>query len=220
MPSEFTVSRYQVDVSTLTTSITAESYIPSAMRALLTLAHGAGANLDHAFLKKLASMLAEAGVGVIRYNFIYTEQGKRMPDRFPVASEVIKAIVADAKVRFPDVPLFLGGKSFGGRMSSMTVAEYPDLNVRGLVFFGFPLHPAGTPSVDRAVHLSQVHIPMLFLQGTKDTLAYKDLIEEVTSKLPSSALIFLEGYDHSFNRGKQSGLDELVAHTLQWLDKN
>jgi uncharacterized protein len=220
MENTFQTVRLKVRVSEKAGSVSAEIYQPKNIKAILTIAHGAGTNMDHLFLKDLASGLANRGICTVRYNFLYTELKKKMPDRFPTASAVIRAVIQECQHLFPNYPLYCSGKSFGGRMTSQTVSEGNVNGVKGLIFYGFPLHPAGNPSVDRAEHLKNVTLPMLFLQGTRDALAYADLIASVTSALPQTTLIMLEGADHSFKKGKQTSIAELVEQTLAWVNNH
>jgi uncharacterized protein len=220
MENTFQTIRFKVRVSEKAGSVSAEIYQPKNIKAVLTIGHGAGTNMDHVFLKELASGLANRGICTVRYNFLYTELKKKMPDRFPTASSVIRAVIHECQQRFPDHPLFCSGKSFGGRMTSQTVSEGNWHGLNGLIFYGFPLHPAGNPSVERAEHLKKVTLPMLFLQGTRDALAYPDLIASVTSALPQTKLIMLEGADHSFKNGKQTSMAELIDQTLAWVNNH
>src|SRR6185369_739624 len=151
---------------------------PAQPQACYVFAHGAGAGMNHAFMAALASGLAQRGVATLRFQFPYMEQGSKRPDTPKVAQAAVRAAVEEAAKRLPNVPLFAGGKSFGGRMTSQAQAAQPLAEVRGLVFVGFPLHATGKPSTERASHLAQVQVPMLFLQGTRDTLADLDLIRE------------------------------------------
>jgi len=199
---------------------------PDAMRALYVLGHGAGAGMRHAFMEQIASDLAARGIGTLRYQFPYMEKGGRRPDRPAVAHATIRAAVAQARVLAPGVPLFAGGKSFGGRMTSQAEAAEP-LGVGGLIFLGFPLHPAGKPGIDRADHLSDIDVPMLFLQGTRDTLANLDLLRPVLDKLGhKAALEVIEDGDHSFKvRKSVSGLSaadvmaDLAERSALWIDR-
>lgn len=217
---EIRQEQVRIPVSETLGNVSGVYTIPSEMKALFTLAHGAGTDYNHHFLITLSDQLASAGIGTLRFNFPYTEKGRKMPDRFPTAASTILAVIAQVKHYYNDVPLFCSGKSFGGRMSSQTLAKNPEMmqSVNGIVFFGFPLHPANTPSVERAEHLAELTLPILFLQGTKDTLAYMDLIRQVQHGLPHSVLIEIENADHSFQIGKKSATDALVTHTSQWVD--
>src|SRR5881398_4071431 len=144
---------------------------PPQARACYVLAHGAGAGMAHPFLAAIADGLAERGIATLRYQFPYMEQGSKRPDAPKVAHATVRAAVLEASRLVPELPLFAGGKSFGGRMTSQAQAAAPLPGVRGLAFLGFPLHPAGRPAQERGKHLFDVRIPMLFLQGTRDALA-------------------------------------------------
>jgi uncharacterized protein len=217
MTEPFKTSRISINVSDKLGSVSAEIYEPETVSAVITLGHGAGSNMDQPFLKQLSSALAKQEVAVMRFNFLYTENRKKMPDRFPTASAVVIAAVNEARRRFPTQPLFCAGKSFGGRMSSMTLAEHPNLPVKGIVFFGFPLHPAGSPSVERAVHLEQLTVPLLFLQGTRDDLATPELLRGVITKLQHPTLVEFEGADHSFKGGKKASVEALAHSAAAWI---
>lgn len=190
---------------------------PASPRAGYVFAHGAGAGMTHRFMAAFAAGLADRGIAVLRYDFDYMEQGSRRPDAPKVAHARVRAAAAAAERRFPELPLFAGGKSFGGRMTSQAQALEPLPRVRGLVFVGFPLHPAGKPGTERAAHLADVRIPMLFLQGTKDELAEMPLLEPVVAKLsPRAELVKLEHADHSFHVPAKSGAKdaEVMARML------
>ena len=200
------------DTTPLRISITPELSVaalllrPAEPRACLVLAHGAGAGMHHAFLADLAKALGARGVATLRYQFPYMEQGSKRPDSPAVAHQAVRSAVGEARRRFPDIPLFAGGKSFGGRMTSQAQSEEALEGVKGIVFVGFPLHPAGQPSTKRAEHLERVSIPMLFLQGTRDTLADLALIKGVVEQLtPRATLHIEEGADHSFHVLARSG---------------
>ena len=190
--------------------------VPAKAEACYVFAHGAGAGMNHVFMAAIASGLAERGVATLRFQFPYMEQGSKRPDVPKVAQGAVRAAVQEAAKRLPDLPLFAGGKSFGGRMTSQAQAAEPLPNVRGLVFVGFPLHPAGKPSAERAQHLAGVQVPMLFLQGTRDTLADLDLIRDTTAKLEGRATLHVvDGADHSFHVLARSGrTDEQVRAEL------
>ena len=193
---------------------------PAEAQVGLVLAHGAGAGMDHPFMVAMASGLAQRGVATLRFQFPFMERESRKPDTPQMAQAAVRAAVEQAAVHLPGVPLFAGGKSFGGRMSSQAQALKPLPGVLGLVFVGFPLHPAGKPSAARAKHLADVHLPMLFLQGTRDALADLDLIGQVCTTLANRAeLHILEGADHGFHVLKRSGRrdDELMAELLDAL---
>jgi len=180
--------------------------LPPNARVLLVLAHGAGAGMRHPFLETVARGLAERGIATFRYEFTYMEERKRRPDPPAVAEERVRSAVAEAARLAPGVPLLAGGKSFGGRMTSGAQAKHPLPDVRGLVFFGFPLHPPGRPGTTRADHLDAVGIPMLFLQGTRDDFAELALLESVSARLGQRATLHVvEGADHSFRVPKRTG---------------
>jgi hypothetical protein len=197
---------------------------PSAPRVACVLAHGAGAGMAHPFMTAVAEALADRGIATLRYQFPYMEQGSRRPDRPAVAQETVREAVAEAHRHFGNLPLFAGGKSFGGRMTSQAQAEAPLPGVRGLVFLGFPLHPAKRSSVARAEHLANVRIPMLFLQGTRDALAEADLVARVVAGLSDRAtLTTILGADHSFHVPARTGrtdgqvMAELADAAAAWM---
>jgi predicted alpha/beta-hydrolase family hydrolase len=192
--------------------------------ACYVLAHGAGAGMHHDFLAALAQRLCAEGVAVLRFQFPFMQQGSRRPDPPAVAQAAVRAAVDEARQRLPGLPIFAGGKSFGARMSSQAQAADPMPGVRGLVFVGFPLHPAGKPAISRAAHLAEVGVPMLFLQGTRDALADLALVREVVQPLASRATLHVvEGADHAFHVLVRSGrndtqvLDELATTAAQWM---
>ena len=165
----------------------------------------------------LATALSKAGIATFRFNFPFTENKKGRPDTPAVAHQTIEAAVDKAQALFPSLPLFVAGKSFGGRMSSQWLSTSKRKDVKGILFYGFPLHPAGKPSIDRAEHLAAVKVPMLFLQGSRDTLATWDLIEQVCKTLKKAKLVKLEGADHSFKAGKTDTMALLTEATQQWV---
>lgn len=181
---------------------------PRGAEALYVLAHGAGAGMRHPFLEDVAARLAERKVATFRYQFPYMEAGGRRPDFGKVLEATVRSAVAEARRRVKGLPVFAGGKSMGGRMTSLAQAERPLDGVEGLAFLGFPLHPAGKPSTDRAEHLDLVEIPMLYVQGTRDALAGLDLLRPVLTSLGARAkLHVVDGGDHSFKVLKRSGRD-------------
>jgi uncharacterized protein len=197
---------------------------PGRPVAAYVFAHGAGAGMNHPFMADLAAALGERDIATLRFQFPYMEQGSKRPDDPATAQAAIRSAVAEAAARLPGVPLYAGGKSFGGRMTSQAQAASPLPGVRGLVFVGFPLHPAGKPSAERAAHLSKVQVPMLFLQGTRDTLADLDLVRSTTDGLGKRATLHVvEGGDHSFHVLARSGrtdaevMEELAAATASWI---
>ena len=186
--------------------------VPERPMACLVLAHSAGAGMSHPSMIAIAAGLHERGVVTLRYQFPYMEKGSRRPDGPALAHATVRAAVAAATECVPDIPLFAGGKSFGGRMTSQAQAEAPLPDVRGLAFLGFPLHPANKPSTDRARHLFDIRIPMLFLQGTRDALADLSLLQPVIKELGDRAtLAQFPDADHSFHVPARSGrTDEQV----------
>lgn len=194
-----------VQVSPDLGSVSALLQLPTNASAVLALAHGAGTDMRHASMQSLADALAAAGIGTLRYNFPYKEHGRGRPDSPAVAGATVRAVCAAAAEAAPGLPLFAGGRSFGGRMTSLAASQTALPGVRGIVFFAFPLHPAGAPATTRAEHLAQVSIPMLFLQGPRDELATPALLEPVVSQLPNATLHWVEAADHSFKVLKRSG---------------
>jgi hypothetical protein len=197
---------------------------PPQARACFVFAHGAGAGMTHAFMETFAVGLCERGVATLRYQFPYMEKGSRRPDPPAVAQAAVRAAVAEAKRHCGELRLIAGGKSFGGRMTSQAQANAPLAGVDGLAFVGFPLHPAGKPSTDRAKHLAEIHIPLLFLQGSRDNLAELKLLEPVVKSLgPSASLHVVEAADHSFHVPARSGrndrevMDEILDTFAAWI---
>jgi predicted alpha/beta-hydrolase family hydrolase len=191
------------------TSVSALLIRPSAARACFVFAHGAGAGMTHPFMEAVATGLGERGVATLRYQFPYMEKAGKRPDPPGIAQAAVRAAVAKAERHCAGLRLIAGGKSFGGRMTSQAQAAAPLPGVHGLAFLGFPLHPAGKPSSDRAKHLAEVHVPMLFLQGTRDNLAELSLLEPVVKSLgPSASLHRVEGADHSFHVLARSGRND------------
>lgn len=190
--------------------------VPAHPWAGYVFAHGAGAGMAHAFMSRFARGLAERGIATLRYQFPYMERGSKRPDSPAVAQAAVRAAVAEATSRLPGLPLFAGGKSFGGRMTSQAQAISPLPGVVGLVFVGFPLHPAGKPGDDRAKHLGDVACPMLFLQGTRDELAALELLRPVVERLGKRATLALfDDADHSFHVRASSGRnDEQVMNAM------
>jgi uncharacterized protein len=200
-------------------SVSALLLHPPQARACFVFAHGAGAGMTHPFMETVATGLGERGVATLRYQFPYMEQGSKRPDRPAVAHEAVRAAVAEAARCCPGLALIAGGKSFGGRMTSQAQAIEPLAGVRGLAFLGFPLHPAGKPSEERAEHLADIHIPMLFVQGTSDKLAELSLLEPLIKKLgPSASLYPVQQADHSFHVPARSGRNDGEA-MIEILDK-
>ncbi len=200
---------------------------PDGATSLLVFGHGAGAGMHHPFMEAVASALADREIATLRYQFPYTEAGRRAPDRSPRLMHTVRAAVDVAASLAGDLPVFAGGKSMGGRMTSMAAAEQALPGVRGLVLFGFPLHGAGKPpSTERGAHLADVGLPMLFLQGTRDRLADLDLLRPLVAKFrPMSALHVVDGADHGFHVLKRSGrtdqevIDELADAASSWASR-
>ncbi|MFZ5999111.1 MAG: alpha/beta fold hydrolase [Bacteroidota bacterium] len=199
------------------TPVSAEVLVPNAMKCFFTFAHGAGANMHHVFMKEVAEALAERGIGTLRFNFPFMEGRKGRPDVSAVAHKAVESALHKAHELYPDVPLYAAGKSFGGRMSSQFLAKHHPDFVNGLIFFGFPLHPPGKPSVERGEHLKDVKVPMLFLQGTRDELAQWDLIEQTCSALPLATLTKIEGADHAFKIPRQKSVPLLCDRVEEWV---
>ncbi|MEO5959257.1 MAG: alpha/beta family hydrolase [Opitutaceae bacterium] len=200
--------------------------VPPDVRACYVLAHGAGAGMTHPFLAAMAEGLGERGIATLRYQFLYMEQGGRRPDPPKLAHAAVRAAVEEAARRLPGVPLFAGGKSFGGRMTSQAQAAAPLVGVCGLVFLGFQLHPPGKPSNERGKHLFEVGIPMLFLQGMRDEFAELSLLEPLGLELGARATLKLfPDADHSFHVPARSGRkdadvrEELLDAITDWMGK-
>lgn len=196
---------------------------PPGAERLLVLGHGAGAGAEHPFMDGIARALAGRRVATLRYQFPYMEEGRRFPDPRPVLRATVRAAVEAGREEAADLPLLAGGKSMGGRMTSAAAAEEPLAGVSGIVFLGFPLHPAGRPGTERAEHLSRVRLPMLFLQGTRDRLADLDLLRPVVEALGARAILRrVEEADHAFRVPKRVGraeedvLAELAGAVARW----
>jgi hypothetical protein len=217
------------EMLTITTgdaSVSALLLAPPEARACYVLAHGAGAGMAHPFMAAVAEGLAARHIATLRYQFPYMERGSRRPDAPRVAHAAVRAAVTEAARRSPGVPLFAGGKSFGGRMTSQAQAASPLPGVCGLAFLGFPLHPAGKPSDERAAHLSEVEAPMLFLQGSRDELASLELLRPMIESLGSRATLrVFDDADHSFHVPARSGrkdaevLDEMLDALAEWIGR-
>lgn len=199
---------------------------PVKARACYVFAHGAGAGMTHPFMATVAAGLAEHGIATLRYQFLYMERSSKRPDPPKLAHAAVRAAVTEAALRLPKLPLIAGGKSFGGRMTSQAQATSPLPGVRGLAFFGFPLHPAGAPSAERGRHLFDVQVPMLFLQGTRDALASLDQLEPLCGKLGRrETLKLFADADHSFHVPARSGrkdaevMSEMLDEFAAWADE-
>lgn len=205
-----------IPVSQSLGSVSAEVIRGDDVKFLFVFAHGAGAGMHHAFMVNLSLALAEWGIATLRYHFNYMEKGSKRPDPPAVAVKTVNAAIAIAHTLYPTIPLLAGGKSFGGRMTSHALAQMPHASIMGLVFTGYPLHPAGRPGTDRAAHLPAVGIPMLFLQGTRDALADMTLMKQVCDSLPTATLRKFEGADHSFKAGKADLIPALAKAIWEW----
>ena len=195
---------------------------PPDARWLMVLGHGAGAGMRHPFMESISKHLVDAGIATFRYQFPYMEHKSWRPDPQPVLLATVRSAVEAATKADSSLPLLAGGKSMGGRMTSLAASADELAGVRGIAFFGFPLHPPGKQGTERAKHLEHVKVPMLFLQGTRDKLADLTLLRPVCSALPQATLSIIEGGDHSFNVLKSSGktstdiLNELVSSVIEW----
>ena len=199
---------------------------PPTARACYVMAHGAGAGMDHPFMGSVAEGLAERGVATLRYQFPYMQRGSKRPDVPKVAHAAVRAAVAAMAQLAPDLSIIAGGKSYGGRMTSQAHAASPLPTVRGLAFLGFPLHPAGRPSEERGVHLFEVRLPMIFLQGSRDKLAELHVLEPLVMKLGARATLkLLLDADHSFHVGARTGRKdadvraEMLDVLARWIEK-
>ena len=216
---------FQFPVSDRAGKVSALLDRPRAARALLVMGHGAGAGMHHVFMEALAKALRTCGIATLRYQFPYMEQGRKRPDHRTRLCNTVRQAVAAARAHTHGLPLFAGGKSMGGRMTSLATAGEPLPDVRGLVFFGYPLHPARNPGVERAAHWPDINVPTLFLQGDRDALAELSLLRSVLPTARRSALHVIEGADHGFHVLKRSGRthDEVIAELAEtaraWMER-
>ena len=201
--------------------------MPASAKALLVLAHGAGAGMRHKFMQECAAKLAEGGIATLRYQFPYMEKRIKRPDSESMLTDTVRAAVAVAKKNAGGLPLFAGGKSMGGRMTSLAAAKEPLDGVRGLIYFGFPLHAMGKPGAERGDHLGEIKLPMLFLQGSRDGLADLKLLKPLCKKLGKAVELFvIAGGDHSFHmlksakRSDDQALSDAVKKTAAWIKKH
>jgi predicted alpha/beta-hydrolase family hydrolase len=199
---------------------------PQGAEGLVVLAHGAGAGMRHRFMEEIAQKLADHAIATLRYQFAYMEKGSKRPDNEAILTATVRGAVAAANERGDGLPLFAGGKSMGGRMTSLAAAKEPLEGVRGLVYFGFPLHAAGKPSASRADHLFDIKLPMLFLQGSRDALADLKLLKPLCARLGKRAELFvIDGGDHSFHLLKSSGrsddqaLNDAAQKVASWMSQ-
>ena len=201
MSSELSQKSLHITISKSIGDVSGLFYLPDDVKYVLVFAHGAGAGIKNKFMESVSLSLAEQGIATLRFNFPYMETGKKMPDTKPVCIASIKAAV-EKQVSLLSISCryLRAGKSFGGRMTSTASSEGALPEIKGIIFFGFPLHPPGKPSSDRAEHLYKVDVPMLFMQGTRNALASPDLLKPVLKKLGKKAELFsIEGADHSFH---------------------
>jgi predicted alpha/beta-hydrolase family hydrolase len=217
------VQRQRIRVADLDAVVSAATIIPPGAEALLVFAHGAGADMHHPFMEAIAGRLATRGIATLRYQFPYTEQGRQRPDPANRLQATVRAAIEHARSEYPELRLFAGGKSMGGRMSSLLAAATGLEGIAGLVFFGFPLHQAGKPDDARGEHLLEVQQPMLFLQGSRDRLADLQFLQPLCWKIGKRArLHIIEWADHSFHVPKKSGrsdeeiLAELADVVANW----
>jgi predicted alpha/beta-hydrolase family hydrolase len=201
--------------------------LPKGAKALLVLAHGAGAGMRHKFMEEIAAKLAGHSIATLRYQFPYMEKRTKRPDSEAVLTDTVRAAIGAAKKIAGDLPLFAGGKSMGGRMTSLAAAKAPLDGVRGLIFFGFPLHAAGKPGAERGNHLAEISLPLLFLQGSRDALADLKLLRPLCRRLGQRAELFVvDGGDHSFHmlksakRSDDEVLNAAVEKAVGWMRKN
>lgn len=205
--------------------ITLEVDEATTARAVVIIAHGSGAGMHHPFLSQISRLFSQKGFHAARFNFPYMEEGKKFPGAPKPNIDTWGLVVQHLTERYPELPVFLSGKSYGGRMASHLLALEQPGSVRGVFYLGFPLHAPGRDSMDRAAHLSKVSLPQLFLQGTNDKLANIDLMRKVLADLPNGTLFEIEGADHSFGVPKSSGktrqevMGELIRESAGWMDK-
>lgn len=210
---------FKIKVSPEIGAVSAISIVPAKPIAVISMAHGAGAGMKHPFMESLANALSGVGIASIRFNFPFMENQKKRPDVPAVAHKTIAAVIDKTSILFPDLPLFASGKSFGGRMTSQYLADNPGSKVKGIIFFGFPLHAPGKPSIERSEHLKKIKIPMLFHQGSRDEFAEWKLIEKVCRQLRKTKLVRIEGANHAFKAGKLDTMSILVSETKNWIEK-
>lgn len=221
MSAKLNKKSLRISISETIGDVSALFYSPDKTKYVLVFAHGAGVGMNNKYMEQVSLSLAELGIATLRFNFPYMEKGKKVPDPAKVSCAAVSAAVTKASELCPKIPLFAGGKSYGGRMTSTAASEGMLPNINGIVFFGFPLHAPGKPSNDRAEHLYKVSVPVLFLQGTRDALASLDLLKPVIKKIGKKAELFIiEGADHSFhvpkdNKLKDSEVIEVICEEIK-----
>jgi hypothetical protein len=208
--------RLSIPVSDSLGLVSAELMADDSIDCLFVFAHGAGAGMDHPFMFKLSDALSALNTGTLRFNFPYMEKGGKRPDPPAIAEKTVNRAIEVAHNLLPGIPLLAGGKSFGGRMTSQALSRSLQPAVRGIVFVGFPLHAAGSPGTERAAHLTNITLPMLFLQGTRDALADIGLIQKVSESHKRATLTKFEGADHSFKAAKQDLIPALAQSIREW----
>lgn len=217
-----TVKNIKIKTETKPGEVSGIYMIPEQPKALLVLAHGAGAGMLHIFMEELSQELADQYIATLRFNFPYMEAGRKAPGSARQAIETWYEVTQRAKEDYGNLPIIIGGKSYGGRMASHLLAANKFDFIQGLIFYGFPLHAPGKDGKGRAQHLKDINVPMLFLQGEKDKLANIDLIKEVVDALPDATLKVYEHADHSFKRpkkiAKESLIPKLVNDTSDWIN--
>jgi len=225
MTTNLTKKSLRIKVSASIGDVSALFYSPKKAEYIMTFAHGAGAGITNKFMELVSLALAEEGIATLRFNFPYMESGRKVPDKKPVCFAAIKAAVDKAASLCPKLPLFSAGKSFGGRMTSTAASESLIDDVKGIIFFGFPLHAPGKASNERAEHLYKVKQQMLFHQGSRDSLASLDFLKPVCKKLGKKAELFIiEGADHSFHVPKANKLNDsqviklMCVKVKKWMD--
>ena len=222
---KFELNEHRFEATTSSGDVSALLMRPLGADCLLVLAHGAGAGMRHPFMEALAARLADLRIATFRYQFPYIENGRRRPDYQPILLKTVRSAVGAASAVSDGLPLYAGGKSMGGRMTSLAASKGALSTIRGIVFFGFPLHSAQKPGIERSEHLRGVRVPLLFLQGTRDRMAPLDLLEPVCRDLGQRATLHrVEGADHGFHVLKRSGRtddevqDQLAGATRSWID--
>ena len=221
----FDLTEHRFEATTGSGDVSALLLRPLDADSLLVLAHGAGVGMRHHFMEALAVRLADLRIATFRYQFPYLENGRRRPDYQPILLKTVRSAVGAASVVSEGLPLFAGGKSMGGRMTSLAASKETLSTIQGIAFFGFPLHPPQKPGIERSEHLREVGVPLLFLQGTRDKMAALDLLDPVCQDLlQATTLRVVEGADHGFHVLKRSGRtddevqDELADATRSWID--